>query len=362
LKEISFEELLGRKPVLFQRETDTKLLEEEIKGKRALITGAGGSIGSELCRHVARFNPDLLVLYDRYENTSYRCELGLKREFPELNVLPIIGDILDRKKFGNILESNRIDLIYHAAAYKHVPLMERDPLEAIRNNILGTYYIASESVSKKTKKFVMISTDKAVNATSIMGASKRAAELIVQGLAGNGTKFISVRFGNVIGSDGSVIPLFKKQIMEGGPITITHPEVSRYFMSISEAVQLVMTAGALGKGGEIFLLDMGEPIKILDVAKKMIEYMGLNPEKDIDIKFIGLRPGEKLHEELFWKGEGIVPTENKKITQLKPEEIQAKELFKKMEKLGEYELEGHLAEALRLLGEIVPEAKIQGRG
>ena len=306
LKEVSYEELLGRKAIIFRRERDIKILEEEIEGKRILVTGAGGSIGSELCMHVARFKPAQLLLYDRYENTSYGCELKLKKEFPELNIFPIIGDILDRKKFRTVLKNNAIDLIYHAAAYKHVPLMERDPLEAIRNNIWGTYCVASEAVANRVRKFIMISTDKAVNPTSIMGASKRVAELIVQALADNGTQFISVRFGNVVGSDGSVLPLFKKQIMDGGPITITHPDVSRYFMSISEAVQLVMSAGALGKGGEIFLLDMGEPVKIVDVAKRMIEYMGLNPEKDIDIKFVGLRPGERLHEELFWKGEGII--------------------------------------------------------
>jgi FlaA1/EpsC-like NDP-sugar epimerase len=360
LKEVSYDELLGRKAIIFRRENDIKILDEEIKGKRILITGAGGSIGSELCMHVARFKPALLLMYDRYENTSYGCEMKLKKEFPDVNILPIIGDILDRKKFGTVLKQNGIELIYHAAAYKHVPLMERQPLEAIRNNIWGTYCVASEAVAKKVNKFIMVSTDKAVNPTSIMGASKRVAELIVQALACNETKFISVRFGNVVGSDGSVIPLFKKQIMEGGPITITHPEVSRYFMSISEAVQLVMTAGALGKGGEIFLLDMGEPVKIVDVAKRMIEYMGLNPEKDIDIQFVGLRPGERLHEELFWKGEGIVPTENKKITQLKPREIRSEELLDRVKALREFELAGNLLEALRLLKGIVPEAKIQG--
>jgi FlaA1/EpsC-like NDP-sugar epimerase len=228
-----------------------------------------------------------------------------------------MGDILDEKKFDAVLTEYTPNLIYHAAAYKHVPMMERSPLDAVRNNILGTYQVAKLAIKHHVRKFILISTDKAVNPANIMGATKRVAELLLRGLAGNGTGLISVRFGNVIGSNGSVVPLLKHQIAEGGPITITHPEVSRYFMAISEAVQLVMVAGALGEGGEIFLLDMGEPIKVLDLAIDLIKRCGLDPGKDIDTVFTGLRPGEKLHEELYWHGEGIIPTPNKKITMLK---------------------------------------------
>lgn len=358
LRDISYDELLGRRVIAFRRESDYKFLEREIKDKAVLVTGAGGSIGSELCRQVSQFNPRILIMYDRYENSLYELELGLRKQFPNQSILPVIGDIRDGEKFGKILQENGVSLIYHAAAYKHVPLMEREPVEAVRNNVLGTFKISKLAVANKVNKFVMISSDKAVKPSSMMGTTKRVAELIVQGLSGEDTKFISVRFGNVIGSNGSVIPIFKKQIAEGGPITVTHPEVARYFMSISEAVQLVMTAGAMGQGGEIFLLDMGEPIKIVDLAKKMINFSGLTPEKDIDIVFTGLRPGEKLQEELYWQGEGIVPTENKKITMLKPNGRNFKLLLDRIGRLEECERCKDVKGIFALLKEIVPEARI----
>ncbi len=336
LKEVSCDDLLGRRTLKFCREADRKLLEDELKGKRVLVTGAGGSIGSELCRQIIQFNPALLVLYERYENSLYELELELRKEFSAQKLLAVIGDINDTEKFRKVLMQNNIELIYHAAAYKHVPMMEREPIEAVRNNVIGTMNIAKLAIENNVNKFVFISTDKAVNPSNIMGTTKRVAELIVQGLNNlnnNGTKFIAVRFGNVIGSNGSVIPLFKKQIAEGGPVTVTHPEVSRYFMAISEAVQLVMTAGAMGNGGEIFLLDMGNPIKIVDLAKELIRKHGLEPGRDIDIVFTGLRPGEKLHEELYWQGEGIIPTENKKITMLRPNGAFCNDLFHKIDTL-----------------------------
>ena len=317
LQDVSFNELLGRSTIKFRREEDIDLLEKDITGHNVLITGAGGSIGSELVRQTARLQPKTLILYDRSENSLYHLELDMQKKFPEQTIVPIVGDISDEKKFDTVLKDYQPNLIYHAAAYKHVPMMERSPLEAVRNNILGTYLIASLAIKRHVSKFILISTDKAVRPSNIMGITKRVSELLLLALAGNGTRLISVRFGNVIGSNGSVMPLFKQQIAEGGPVTITHPEVSRYFMAISEAVQLVMIAGAMGEGKEIFLLDMGKPLKILDLAMDLIQRCGLEPGKDIDTVFTGLRPGEKLHEELFWQGEGIIPTPNKKITMIK---------------------------------------------
>jgi FlaA1/EpsC-like NDP-sugar epimerase len=364
LQDVECSTLLGRKAIKFTRQSDYILMEREISGKVVLVTGAGGSIGSELCRQVAQFRPDLLIMYDRYENTLYDLEIELRHNYPDQKLVPVIGDILDSRKVASVMKSYNVSLLYHAAAYKHVPLMEREPIEAVRNNVLGTYNLASLSVENNLEKFVLISTDKAVNPANIMGATKRIAELIIQSMNGqsrNGdhTKFIAVRFGNVIGSNGSVIPLFKKQIASGGPITITHPEITRYFMSIPEAVQLVMTAGAMGKGGEIFLLDMGEPIKILDIAKELIRKSGLEPGEDIEIQFVGLRPGEKLHEELYWKGEGIVPTDNKKITMLKPNGGSRISLDGSIDRLRENVNKGDVNEILKGIKSLVPEATLK---
>jgi FlaA1/EpsC-like NDP-sugar epimerase len=360
LKDVSFDALLGRQTIKFKREADLDLMKKEIEGKGVLVTGAGGSIGSELCRQVATFNPRLLILLDRYENTLYELEVDLKRKFPNQPILSVVGDILDAAKVNGILSDNKVNLVYHAAAYKHVPLMEREPAGAVRNNVFGTLNIAKLAVENHVDKFVLISTDKAVNPANIMGTTKRVAEMIIQGFFcnGSGTKFLAVRFGNVIGSHGSVIPIFQRQIVDGGPVTITHPEATRYFMSISEAVQLVMTAGAMGTGGEIFLLDMGDPIKIIDIATKLIDYSGLKLGRDVEIVPIGLRPGEKLHEELYWQGEGIVPTENKKITMLRPNGLYPERLNAHLKELEESSRLSNVQGIYTLLREIVPEAKI----
>jgi len=334
LKEVLTNDLLGRDIIRFSKESDLIRMDQEIRDQTVFISGAGGSIGAELCRQVALYHPRLIIMYERYETSLSDLEIDMRKYFPDQKILPILGDIMDTKKVDKILGSHAVDLIYHAAAYKHVPVIEREPLEAVRNNIFGTFQMGELAVQHHVKKFVMISTDKAVKPASVMGATKRVAERIVQSLNGQGvSQFISVRFGNVIGSNGSVIPLFKKQIAEGGPVTVTHREMTRYFMAISEAVQLVLMAGSIGKGGEIFLLDMGKPIKILDVAEALIRRSGLEPSKDIDIVFSGIRPGEKLHEELFWSGDGIVSTENKDITMLKPDQVDQTEWLNRVSML-----------------------------
>jgi len=358
LKDVSCNDLLGRNTISFRRESDIDLLRKDITDRNILITGAGGSIGAEMARQTAQLKPKSLILYERCESYLYQVELDIRREFPEQTIIPVLGDILDEKKFDAVLKDYEPDLIYHAAAYKHVPMMELSPLEAVRNNILGTHLTASLAIKRHVKKFILISTDKAVNPSNIMGTTKRISELILQVLAGNGTRLSSVRFGNVIGSNGSVVPLFKQQIAEGGPLTITHPEVSRYFMAVSEAVQLVMVAGAMGEGGEIFLLDMGEPIKILDLAIDLIKRYGLEPGQDIDTVFTGLRPGEKLHEELYWEGEGVIPTLNKKITMLKGNGIDSEAVLDSIISLQKCVETLDEQGAIDVLKSIVPEATI----
>jgi FlaA1/EpsC-like NDP-sugar epimerase len=305
LRDINIEDLLGRDPV----ELDIDAIERDISGKEVLVTGGGGSIGSEICRQVARFSPKKLIIFDIYENNAYDIQNELLREYNKsINLDVVIGSVRDRRRVEEVIKENNIDLIFHAAAHKHVPLMERSPKEAIKNNIFGT-----KNVSEMAK-FVLISTDKAVNPTNIMGATKRACEILIQNLNNKGiTDFVAVRFGNVLGSNGSVIPLFKKQIKDGGPVTVTHEEVIRYFMTIPEASKLVLQAGAMAKGGEIFILDMGEPTKIIDLAKDLIKLSGFEPYVDIDIEIIGLRPGEKMFEELLVDEENHIKTTNKKI-------------------------------------------------
>lgn len=315
-RDVDPDELLGRPSIAFRRESDKLSLQNELSNKCVLITGAGGSIGSELCRQIAVFKPQIMILYERNENNLYFIDLELRKKFPHLHIISFIGDILNKEKFNSIIMQYNPEVIYHAAAYKHVPLMEKDPVEALRNNVIGTKTIADVCIAQGVKKMIFISTDKAVNPSSIMGTTKRMTEKLLQTYNNMKTKFISVRFGNVVGSSGSVIPLFKKQIAEGGPLTITHPEATRFLMTIPEAVQLVLLAGSMGTGGEIFLLDMGEPVKIVDLANNLIELSGLVPYKDINIEFIGLRDGEKLHEELYWQGENIINTANKKIRKL----------------------------------------------
>ena len=314
MRDVHPEELLGRPKVSF--ENDRGRLETEIENKCIFVTGAGGSIGSELCRQVARFKPGCLIMYERDESHLFYVDNEIRKQYPDITIISIIGDVLNRKKIAYLLATYQPDTIYHAAAYKHVPLMENQPAEALRNNLLGTKIISELAIQFEIPKFVFISTDKAVNPSSVMGTSKRMTEKLLQTFSNTPTQFISVRFGNVIGSSGSVIPLFKKQIAEGGPVTVTHPDVTRFLMTIPEAVHLVLLAGSMGKGGEIFLLDMGKPAKIADLAKSLIELTGLKPGKDIAINYIGLREGEKLHEELYWEGENISPTAHTKIRRL----------------------------------------------
>lgn len=315
LRDVKIEDLLGREPVKVNLEE----ISGYIKDKVVLVTGGGGSIGSELCRQIAGFGSKQLLVFDISENNIYRLEYDLKTLFPDLNYTALIGSVRDKGRLEYIFEKYRPNVVFHAAAHKHVPLMELNATEAIKNNVFGTLNVAEAANKYKAERFTLISTDKAVNPTNIMGASKRIAEIIVQIMSMKSrTVFSAVRFGNVLGSDGSVIPLFKKQIESGGPVTVTHPEIIRYFMTIPEAVQLVIQAGALAKGGEIFILDMGEPVKIADLARDMIRLSGLEPDVDIDIKYIGLRPGEKLYEELLLNEEGLTATKYKKIYIAKP--------------------------------------------
>lgn len=360
LRDVHPEELLGRPSINFRRESDRLALKNELTGQSVIVTGAGGSIGSEICRQVAGYNPKMIVLYERNENDLYFIDIELRKRFPSLPVASIIGDVLNKEKLHNIFLEYAPSIVYHAAAYKHVPLMERDPIEAIHNNVIGTKSIAEVCIEHGTKKFIFISTDKAVNPSSIMGTTKRMTEKLLQIYGSVPTKFVSVRFGNVIGSSGSVIPLFKKQIAEGGPITITHPEATRFLMTIPEAVQLVLLAGSMGKGGEIFLLDMGEPVKILDLAKNLIELSGLIPYKDINIEFIGLRDGEKLHEELYWEGEDIIDTTTKKIRMLRNSHFNILEYKNYVSKLEQALAANHNYDSsiFSIIKEMVPEATI----
>lgn len=301
LRNVEIEDLLGRDPV----ELDQTLIEKQLRGKRILVTGAGGSIGSEICRQVSSFRPKELIILGHGENSIYQLNMELLGKYSEhFRITPVIADVQDRKRIFEVMEKYRPDVVYHAAAHKHVPLMEINPREAVKNNILGTRNVAEAANHVKVKTFVMISTDKAVNPPNIMGATKRLCEMIVQDMAtkSDSTKYVAVRFGNVLGSRGSVIPLFKKQIAKGGPITVTHPDIVRYFMTIPEAAQLVIQAGSLARGGEIFVLDMGKPVRIVDLAKNLIRLSGYS-EDDIEIKFTGLRPGEKMYEELLNEGE-----------------------------------------------------------
>lgn len=301
LRNVEIEDLLGREPV----ELDQTMIEKQLRGKKILVTGAGGSIGSEICRQVAKFKPKEIIILGHGENSIYQLNMELVGKYSQhFTITPVIADVQDRKRIFEVMDKYKPDVVYHAAAHKHVPLMELNPREAVKNNILGTRNVAEAASHARVKAFVMVSTDKAVNPPNIMGATKRLCEMIVQDMATRSeyTKFVAVRFGNVLGSRGSVIPLFKKQIAEGGPITVTHPDIVRYFMTIPEAAQLVIQAGALARGGEIFVLDMGQPVKIVDLAKNLIRLSGYD-EGDIEIKFTGLRPGEKMYEELLNEGE-----------------------------------------------------------
>lgn len=330
MREIEIEDLLERAPI----KLDNDLIEREICGKTVMVTGGGGSIGSELCRQIIKFKPERLVIVDIYENTTYELQNELEENYPNQKLDVLIASVRDKMRLDAIFEKYRPNIVFHAAAHKHVPLMEFSPCEAIKNNILGTYNTARAAIEYGVKRFVLISTDKAVNPTNVMGASKRMCEMIIQSLQTLGkTEFAAVRFGNVLGSNGSVIPRFRKQIATGGPVTVTHPEITRFFMTIPEAAQLVLQAAAYAKGGEIFVLDMGKPVKIYDLAKKLICLSGLKPDEDIEIKFTGLRAGEKLYEELLMSEEGLKKTAHSKIFIGAPITISLGELNEKLEKL-----------------------------
>ncbi len=350
LRDVEVEDLLGREPI----RVDIDSILGYVQNKVVLVTGGGGSIGSELCRQIAGHKPAQLIVFDIYENNAYDLQQELKEKYPELNLVVLIGSVRNTSRINYVFETYHPDIVYHAAAHKHVPLMEDSPNEAVKNNVFGTWKTAMAAVQNHTKKFVMISTDKAVNPTNIMGASKRICEMIVQTFNRHyETEFVAVRFGNVLGSNGSVIPLFKKQIAAGGPVTVTHPDIIRYFMTIPEAVSLVLQAGAYAKGGEIFVLDMGEPVKILDLAKNLIRLSGYRVGEDIKIVFTGLRPGEKLYEELLMKEEGLQDTDNKLIHIGRPIELDERLFFQQLKQLEEASKEEN-KDIRPLIHEVVP--------
>lgn len=352
LREVNLEDLLGRDPV--RLETDR--ISAYLAGRRVLVTGAGGSIGSELCRQLARFQPAELILFDVAETPLHHIQLELERDFPKQTARPVLADVRDAEQVRRVFRASRPQVVFHAAAYKHVPMMEYHPLEAVKTNVMGTRNLALAAEEAGVERFVMISTDKAVNPTNVMGASKRAAEIFVQAFSEKSrTDFITVRFGNVLGSNGSVVPLFQEQIARGGPVTVTHRDVTRYFMTIPEASQLVLQAGSMGQGGEIFLLDMGEPVKIIDLAEELIRLSGLVPYEDIPIAFTGLRPGEKLFEELLIDGEGIRPTAHKKILVAAARPLPLDEAERHVEELRSCVEKGDPDLAVHKLEEMVPE-------
>lgn len=332
LRDVEIEDILGRDPIVLDNNNISNLIE----GHVVMVTGGGGSIGSELCRQIMKYNPKELVIVDIYENNLYDIELELKAKYKNIKIDAIVASVRDKKKLDNLFATYRPYLVFHAAAHKHVPLMETSPLEAIKNNVFGTYNVVNCCDKYKVKRFVLISTDKAVNPTNIMGASKRMCEMIVQAKDRESeTEFAAVRFGNVLGSNGSVVPLFKKQIAAGGPVTVTHKEITRFFMTIPEAVQLVLQAVTYAKGGEIFVLDMGEPVKIYDLAVSLIKLSGLEPNVDIPIEITGLRPGEKLYEELLMSEEGLQKTAHNKIFIAEPLDINMEQITQKLDVLHE---------------------------
>lgn len=354
IRDVQIEDLLGRDEIKLNLEEISTYL----KNKVVLVTGGGGSIGSELCRQISRFKPKRLIILDIYENNAYDIQNELLRTYDYLDLKVYIGSIRDKKRIEDIMKEEKPDVIFHAAAHKHVPLMEDNPKEAIKNNVIGTLNLAQCADEHGVKRFVMISTDKAVNPTNVMGASKRICEMIIQSINEiSTTEFVAVRFGNVLGSNGSVIPLFKKQIEQGGPVTVTHKDVTRYFMTIPEAVGLVIQAGSMAKGGEIFILDMGEPVKIIDLAKELIKLSGFEPDVDIPIKIIGLRPGEKLYEELLLAEEDISKTKHNKIFIVKPTFFHYKLLLKYIRDLNRIVDNGTDEEIKEYLKRIVPTYK-----
>lgn len=359
IKEVNIEDLLGRESI----KLDNPSVQHELQGKKVLITGAAGSIGSEMVRQVIRFNPEVLILIDQAESDLYEIEREIRQAESWTKIVLYLADITNKDRIEAIFKTHTPDTVFHAAAYKHVPMMESNPVEAVLCNILGTKLLADLSVQFGVRKFVMISTDKAVNPTNVMGCSKRIAEIYVQSLnnhvisTGGKTSFVTTRFGNVLGSNGSVIPLFKKQIQVGGPVTVTHPEVTRYFMTIPEACQLVLEAGTMGKGGEIFIFDMGSAIKISDLAKKMIYLSGFEPHKDIEIVYTGLREGEKLYEELLNNFEDTLPTHHKKIMIAKVKEYAYDEVNRYVDLFHDLVYDANELKMVALMKELVPEYK-----
>lgn len=357
IRNVDVLDLLGRDPI----EVDIESIMGYVKDKVIMVTGGGGSIGSELCRQLVSHKPKQLIIFDIYENNAYDIQQELKINYPDANVVTLIGSIRNVSRLESVFAQYKPDIVYHAAAHKHVPLMEGSPNEAIKNNVAGTWNLAHMADKYGTKRFVMISTDKAVNPTNIMGATKRICEMIIQYYNGiSRTEFVAVRFGNVLGSNGSVIPLFKKQIAAGGPVTVTHPDIIRYFMTIPEAVSLVIQAGAYAKGGEIFILDMGDPVKIDDLAKNLIRLSGYTLGVDMEIKYTGLRPGEKLYEELLMAEEGMQDTDNKLIHIGKPIEFEKKDFEKRLEILKETAYSEDAAAVKVLVKEFVPTYKPNG--
>ena len=353
LRKVDPQDLLGRDPIKVNMEEIFSF----ISGKVVMVTGGGGSIGSELCRQIAGANPKQLIIFEIYENNAYDIQMELRRKYPELDLQVLIGSVRNTNRVNSVLDTYRPDLVFHAAAHKHVPLMEDSPCEAIKNNVFGTYKMAKAAAAHGVKRFVLISTDKAVNPTNIMGASKRLCEMVVQMMNRESeTEFVAVRFGNVLGSNGSVIPLFKKQIESGGPVTVTHPDIIRYFMTIPEAVSLVLQAGYYAKGGEIFVLDMGEPVKIDTMARNLIRLSGFEPDVDIKVEYTGLRPGEKLYEELLMKEEGMQDTANNLIHIGKPIEMDD-ELFKKQLELLDQASRSEVSDMKDIVAQIVPTYK-----
>ena len=354
VRNISIEDLLGRDPV----NIDLEKIMGYVENKTILVTGGGGSIGSELCRQLAAHNPKKLIIFDIYENNAYEILNELNRKYPKLDILALIGSVRDSKRLESVFSTYKPDIVYHAAAHKHVPLMEDSPNEAIKNNVFGTLKTVRAADKHGVKRFVLISTDKAVNPTNVMGATKRICEMIVQTFNKHSkTEFVAVRFGNVLGSNGSVIPLFKRQIAEGGPVTVTHPDITRFFMTIPEAVSLVLQAGSLAKGGEIFVLDMGQPVKIVNLAENLIRLSGLKPYEDIKIEFTGLRPGEKLYEEILMDEEGLTQTENKLIHIGKPIDMDEDDFLKKLQNLYDNMYDDTVA-MRQLIHDIVPTYKM----
>ena len=349
LREVDIEDLLGREPA----KINVDEIIGYIKGKTVLVTGGGGSIGSELCRQLAAHEPKRLVIVDIYENNAYDIQQELKQKFPKLDIVVLIASVRNEERIDQIFAEYKPEIVYHAAAHKHVPLMEDSPGEAIKNNVFGTLKTAKAADKYGTEKFVLVSTDKAVNPTNLMGASKRMCEMVIQMMNERSkTDFVAVRFGNVLGSNGSVIPLFKKQIMAGGPVTVTDPNIIRYFMTIPEAVSLILQAGAYAKGGEIFVLDMGEPVKIKDLAENLIKLSGFKVGEDIEIVYTGLRPGEKMYEELLMDEEGLKETANALIHIGRPIEFDRDEFESKLAELNKIS-EDHPEKVKKAVSEIV---------